>query len=90
MSRRDDRVDAIDLCQAGETSRQVDDFECGSARLGGALPCDQHSERRRVELRKRRAIDAARSRRNTLQASREHSLRARMGQRGAGFEAARH
>ena len=40
MSRRKEGIDAVGLREAGETSRQVDNFERGAARLGGALPCD--------------------------------------------------
>ena len=88
MSRRKKGGDAVGLSEAGETSRQVDNFERGTTRLSGALPCDQDGERRRIELHERRTIDTSRACRDSLQTGRERGFRARMRQRRAGFEAA--
>src|SRR5258708_28191818 len=86
MSRRQQGVDAVGLCNAGETSRQVDDLERGAARLGGTLPREQDGKRGRVELRERRAIHAVRARSDALQTRLQRCFRALVGQRRSAFE----
>ena len=81
-------IDAVGLCEAGETSRQIDDLERGATCLSGTLPREEDGQRGRVELRKRCAVHAIRARRDALQTRRERGIRARVGQRRTGFEAA--
>lgn len=83
MSRRQQRIDAVGLRKTGKASRQIEDLEGGAASLSGSLPCEEHGERRRIELRKRRAIDSARARGNPLETRRKRGIRARVGQRRA-------
>ncbi|MEA3130099.1 MAG: hypothetical protein QOF46_1894 [Paraburkholderia sp.] len=89
MSRRNKGIDAVGLCEAGETSRQIDNLELDAACLSGTLPREQHGQRGRIELRERRAIHAVRACGNALQTRRERGFRALVGQRRTSFEAVR-
>src|SRR6201996_2454524 len=86
MSRRQQRVDAVGLRETREPGGEIDDFQCRAARTRGALPREQHRERGRIELRERRAIDAARTTGDARKTGRERFFRARVGQRRAGRE----
>ena len=88
MSRRQQRVDAIGLRKTGKPGGKIDDFQRRAVRAGRALPREQHRERGRIELRERRAIDAARAARDALEPGRKRGARARVSQRRTGREAA--
>jgi len=62
MSRGDEGIDAVGLRETGETSRQIDDLERGTACLGGTLPREEDGQRGRIELRERCAVHARRAR----------------------------
>ena len=81
MSEGEQRVDAIGSRKTDEPGRKIDDAERGAARGGCALPCEQHGERGRIELRERRAIDFGRARSDARQTRFERGLRALVGQR---------
>lgn len=57
-------------------------------RARGALPGEQHRERRRIELRERAAVDGGGARLDAREPLGERGFRARVGQRGARVEAA--
>lgn len=87
MELAEQLVDAVDVREADELRGQIEDLERAAALTRGTAPRQQHGQRGRIEMREMRAVDFARTVRDTLEPRRERVARAREGQRLAGIEA---